>query len=303
MEIDVSTAYDELSKRLKANRLSVFAGSGISVDSGLPAWDGFIEKYIEMCEKLNDRLHDEDKFTEIIDDAKKHKDKDLIGTITALKDKVTEIKRKSYSTDFVDDKLNKLFYSATYNDYHKFIVSTNYRQIITTNYDPLLEDAAEDLGYNDLLMRSYSYTAQQSISSTLYAEKTAIIHAHGKAADLKLDEFVLTKDDYLKIMKHNTGFRTIINTIFVTSSVLFVGYGGSDPHFEDIISDLNYTLGWNQDTVMDLPKCYILLRADKVTPIRKFLNDKHRVDIISCKDYGEMKELLKRLSLDYPRAK
>lgn len=302
-EMTIAGAYPELSRLLSEHRLSVFAGSGISVGSKLPAWDGFIGKYIEMCELLNSRLNDEDKFTEIIEDAKHNKKKDLIGTITALKDKVIAIKAKGYSTDYVDDKLNRMFYSAIPNDYHRSIVSTDYRQIITTNYDTLLEDAAEELGFNELLTRTYSYTAQRSISSTIYSGKTAIIHAHGKAADIKLDEFVLTKEDYLEIMKHNDGFRTIINTIFITSSVLFVGYGGSDPHFEDIISDLNYTLGWNKETIMELPKCYILLRSDKVTPIRKFLNNKYRVDIITCDDFSDMQSLLKQLAIDHPRSK
>ena len=112
---------------------------------------------------------------------------------------------------------------------------------------------------------------------------------------------MLTKDDYLAIMKHNPGFRLIINSIFLTNSVLFAGYGGSDPHFEDIISDLNMTLNWDNGST-DLPRCYIMLRKDKVTPIREFLNGKNRVDIITFDDYGQMKAFLKELADEYPRA-
>ena len=80
------------------------------------------------------------------------------------------------------------------------------------------------------------------------------------------------------------------------------GYGGSDPHFEDIISDLNMTLNWD-NAGDDLPRCYIMLRKDKVTPIREFLNDKHRVDIITFDEYSQMKDFLKDLADEYPRSK
>ena len=141
---------------------------------------------------------------------------------------------------------------------------------------------------------------QKKISMAIYSGNTAIIHAHGKISDIKLDQFVLTNDDYLTIMKHNPGFRLIVNSIFLTTSVLFVGYGGSDPHFEDVISDLNATLKWSND-VDALPRCFIMLLKDKVTPIRKFLSDKHRVDIITFEDYQQMGRFLNDLAKSFPR--
>ena len=101
-------------------------------------------------------------------------------------------------------------------------------------------------------------------------------------------------------MKHNPGFRLIINTLFITTSVLFVGYGGSDPHFEDIIDDLNLSLSWNQNSTI-LPKCYIMMKKDKITPIREYLNDSNRVDIISFDDFSQMKDFLRELKNEYPR--
>ena len=301
MRLTMTEALPIMKSLLAERKLSIFAGSGISVDSKLPAWDGFIDKYIEICEDLNASLDPSLQFTEIIADARTSKDRDLISTITALKDKVKECKDHGINTDFCEDELNALFYAAIPNEYHEYIVSTDYKHIITTNYDSLLEKAAKKLGYKALLTRSYSYTEQQNLSIAVYCGKTAIIHAHGKISDLKLDQFVLTNDDYLAIMKHNPGFRLIINSIFLTNSVLFAGYGGSDPHFEDIISDLNMTLNWDNGST-DLPRCYIMLKKDKVTPIREFLNGKNRIDIITFDDYGQMKEFLKELADEYPRS-
>jgi len=73
-------------------------------------------------------------------------------------------------------------------------------------------------------------------------------------------------------------------------------------YFEDIISDLNMTLNWSNDGEK-LPRCYILLKEDKVTSIREFLSDKHRVDIIKYDDYSEMKNFIKELAAFCPRKK
>ena len=302
MQYTMTEALPIIKKVLSENRMSIFAGSGISVDSGLPAWDGFVDKYIETCEKLNNSIDVNLRFTDIITDAKVTKSKNLISTITVLKDKVKEIQDKGVNTDFCGDEINQLFYAAKPCEYHKYIVSTNYRHIITTNYDSLLEKAADIEGYSGLITRSYSYNDYQNLSIAVYSGKTSIIHAHGKISDIKLNQFVLTEDDYQSIMKHNPGFRTIINSIFLTNSVLFAGYGGSDPHFEDIIRDLNMILNWDQKRA-DLPRCYIMLRKDKITPIREFLNNKHRIDIIAFDGYSQMKAFLKALADACPRKK
>ena len=169
MQLTMTEALPIMKGLLSERKLSIFAGSGISVDSKLPAWDGFIDKYIEICEELNDSLDPSLQFTDIIADARTSKNRDLISTITALKDKVKECKDHGINTDFCDDELNALFYAAIPNEYHEHIISTDYKHIITTNYDSLLEKAAKKLGYKALLTRSYSYTEQQNLSIAVYS--------------------------------------------------------------------------------------------------------------------------------------
>lgn len=164
MILNLDDGFKEISKLLTSKKLSIFAGSGISIESGLPAWDGFIDKYIEICQTLNDCLPPHLKFDSIIDDAKNsHKDKNLIETVTALKEKIKHCKEHGMNVDFCDDILNQIFYGAKYNTYHEMIVSTAYNHIITTNYDSLLEAAAKDLGYNELLT---SHCCQHQLNHT-----------------------------------------------------------------------------------------------------------------------------------------
>lgn len=97
MQYTMTDALPIITKILSEGRLSIFAGSGISVESGLPAWDGFIDKYIDICEELNKSLEPCYQFTDIISDAKASKDKNLISTITVLREKL----RKSKLTESI----------------------------------------------------------------------------------------------------------------------------------------------------------------------------------------------------------
>ena len=52
MLIDLDKGIKILSEKLAKQELIIFVGSGISVDSGLPTWEGFLEKFIDMAESL-----------------------------------------------------------------------------------------------------------------------------------------------------------------------------------------------------------------------------------------------------------
>lgn len=300
MELELKDSIPLLADLLSSSKLSIFAGSGISVDSGLPTWDGFVDEYIKICERFSAAVPDELKFDDILDDAKKYKTKDVIQTISALKHRIKKCQKAGYNTDHHDHLLNKMFSKAEPNIYHNLIVSTAYNYILTTNYDNLLEDAADNLGYIDLLTKSYSYTDSEAISAAIYSNQQAIIHAHGKIDYVKLEEFVLTSDDYHNIINHNNGFRTLINTIFLSNSILFVGYGGSDPHFEDIITNVNLSLGWKIDNRL-LPNYYLIMKRDKATPIFKSQKSNNRVNIILIDDYRDTVSLLQELQKAKPR--
>jgi len=306
--ITTSEAKDELSTLLDKGRLCVFAGSGVSVDtpSELPTWDGFVSKYIEICKRINDMASDDLKFNEIISDAEYNSELDAINTITALKDRIKHWKDKSgLSLDRYTQKLNDIFATDNFNEYHDAIVNTNYSHILTTNYDTLLDEAAECGGYVDLCKRIYTYTEADKISSAIYQRESALIHVHGIRSRIAFDEFVLTRDDYKRIKDKNPGFRTIMNNLFMNYSMLLVGYGGSDPHMEDVIEDINLSLGWldSELGLGSLPTYYIILHKDKVSPIVDHIKYRNRTKIIPVEKYSESLELLKYLATKHPRSK
>lgn len=170
MSISIEQAKDELTQLLAKNKLCIFAGSGISVPapSNLPTWDQFVDKYIEICGEVNKVVDSTMKFGDILADAPSYKTKSAVNTLTVLKDKIRLCKKHGMSTSIYDDMMNELFSGREPNDYHETIVNTDYKYILTTNYDTLLDKAAMRQKHYDLVRRIYSYKDLQKISEAVY---------------------------------------------------------------------------------------------------------------------------------------
>jgi len=304
MSISVENAKTELDQLLANNKLCIFAGSGISVPapSCLPTWDQFVDKYIEICKEVNEVADVTMRFDDILEDAPKYKVKNTVNTLTVLKDKIRFCKEHGMSTTVYDDLMNELFMGKEANEYHNTIVNTDYKFILTTNYDTLLEKAARTQKHYDILRRSYSYKDLQKISEAIYTQEPAIIHIHGIATEVVLEDFILTADDYKQIRDKNRGLRTLLNILFMNYSMLMVGYGASDPHLEDVIEDINFSFGWfDAQQNLDLPTYYLMVKKDKVSPIFDQLKNRNRTRIIAVDDYDQGLDLLKYLQSKHPR--
>ena len=304
MSISVEEAKVELEQMLANNKLCLFAGSGISVPapSNLPTWDQFVDKYIDICREVNEMADRTMKFEDILSDAPKYKMKSAINTLTVLKDKIRLCKKHGMSTTIYDDMMNELFMGRETNEYHNTIVNTNYKYILTTNYDTLLDKAARSQKHYELLKRSYSYQDLQRISEAIYMGEPAIIHVHGIATEVVLEDFILTADDYKRIKDKNRGLRTLLNILFMNYSMLMVGYGASDPHLEDVIEDINLSFGWfDSEDILNLPMYYLIIKKDKISPIFDQLKKRNRTRIIAVDEHEDALVLLKYLQSKFPR--
>lgn len=256
MSLDVNAAKVQLTNLLAEKRLTIFCGSGISIDSpsNLPDWDGLLKMFIEFCETAIPPSIDQN-WNSIISDAKGQYKKYPTRVASILKDRLTNY-----------DKINSLNIMKSFNKWlirilnsqpnnnHKYIVSTNYSHILTSNYDNLLEDAASLEGFSDLSMRNYSFNDAGKFASSIYDNKPSIVHIHGDVGNIVLEDFVFTQEDYIKIKNKYSGFTLALQSLFIHNSILFVGYGASDPHLEDLIDELTEDIKWSNS--INLPRFF-----------------------------------------------
>ena len=306
MSLDFDAAKKQLIELLKLNKLTIFCGSGISLDppSNLPDWDGLLEEFIKFCETLIPVIPEniDPNWKTIISDAKNQYKKYPARVASILKDKLASYNNvnslnimKSFSK-WLNGRL-----STKPNNNHKYIVSTNYSHILTSNYDNLLEDAAHDLNFIDLAMRSYSFNEAGKFASSIYDNKSSIVHIHGDMGNISLDDFVFTQDDYIRIRDKYKGFTLALQTLFIHNSILFVGYGASDPHLEDLIDQLTEDIKWSNS--LNLPRFFLIIKKDKSCKLFEEYKKKHNTALIELENYSDVTKLLEELSIACPRQK
>ncbi len=293
--LSIADGIKELEPLIKQGKLIIFVGSGVSIPppANLPTWDELIQRFIRFCEDIQSLLPTPISFNNLLDDARANSTKYPVRVATVLRDQLREIEKngsgaisKKFQADF-----QKLFYSGKPNVLHKLIVSTNYPYILTTNYDTLLEEAAKEEGHLKLWNSVFNYQEAQKVASAIYEERASIIHLHGSAYDIALNEFVFTVEDYKKIKKKHPGFTVAIQSLFLRHCVLFVGYGGSDPHWEDFIDDLSDSFDWPAYPNYQL-RHFLFLRKDKTGEVLEKYKKKVNTEIIGCDDYSTDTEKL-----------
>jgi hypothetical protein len=306
---------NELVELMSKGRLIIFVGSGISIDSKLPDWDGLLLEFIEMAESLNiPSAQHKAELKKLIEDSKgrlitkskegkeaEKKDPDSqIKIATVIKRKLIEAipPESKVANAKYKNWLNNLFLSAEPNSKHYDIVKANYPYILTTNYDLLLETAAENIGALDIASNSFIYKEETEIVSSIYQKKPAIIHIHGAVGqNLGVEEIIFTKEDYNKIIRKKfEGFSFALRMLFTSYSTLFVGYGASDPHLEDIAEELAEYYPPNADAnKYPMPKAYLVTKEDKADSVLEKWKDRMRTDVLTIKDYSEYDHLLEKL--------
>jgi len=322
MKVNASDITNELVNLVRERKLIILAGAGISYESGLPLWDELIDEFIDFCERLQPHLDDSKKFQSLLDDAKKDENKRYPARIaSALKDELERIDEgtgqiKLFFDTWLTDVLTgrdlsmkkrrgKSFptNAGEPNEYHHTIVKTDYPFILTSNYDTLLERAAKE--HFGMSTPSYTYKHPSHIATSIYERKRAIVHIHGVVNDVNIGDFVFTEDDYSKIKRIHPGFRLSLETLFIRYCTLFVGYGGSDPHLEDISEELSVHL-W-QDAhnsvgyATNFPKSYLILPENRADKLMTKYKSKFRTDIIAINNFNESLDLLKTLQNECPR--
>lgn len=200
-------SYDE-SKRIiqeaqKNNQLVLFVGAGASISSGMPSWSKALN---QIGKRLGEEHIDYQKALELPQNYFDQRGKK----------EYTELMRKVFR---YGDTLSTA-------EVHKLIMKFNTSTIITTNYDHLIEQAAEE---NVEVMQVIS------CDKDLPYRKSGkeLIKMHG---DFEHDNFVLKEDDYANYSSNFKLIENYIKSIIGSKVVLFIGYSFNDPDTKQIMS-------------------------------------------------------------------
>lgn len=147
---------------------------------------------------------------------------------------------------------------------HKALLQLPWTDVLTTNWDTLLERAALDIfDENYDIIRTHS----QISSST----RPRIVKLHGTLP--AHEPFIFTEDDYRTYPRLHAPFVNLVQQTLMESVLCLIGFSGDDPNF------LHWS-GWVRDNLgVTAPKIYLVGWLE-LTPSRKrMLEDRNVVPI------------------------
>jgi hypothetical protein len=120
---------------------------------------------------------------------------------------------------------------------HKLITEIPFSAIVTTNYDKLLESAYTQQRHN--IPPTYTFQDASDIMSALAHRRFFILKAHGDI-DRK-DSVILSERDYRDIIYRQPGYRAVLNALFITKTILFVGASLNDVDVKLVLESVSET--------------------------------------------------------------
>lgn len=208
MEENYNLSITQIKNSIKENSLVLFVGAGISANSNLPTWG-------ELIQSLKKELNLPEERT----------DSPL---------RIAQYYYDTFGKNQYTKKIEEIFFKrglSKPNELHKLIEKIAPKHIITTNYDSLLESQFESglLKYNVVAEdKDIPYT-----SSERY-----LIKMHG---DFSKKNIVLKEEDYLDYPLNFPMISTLIQSLIMNHTLLFVGYSLSDSTFNSIFRMIQNT--------------------------------------------------------------
>lgn len=310
--ITLSSHMHVLADEVKKRKLVPVFGSGISTlaPSNIPTWVGFCKETIRI---LSDIKHDyrgvDHGIDEIITrhflrDASKSisEDESLPQVFQAIKSIARQLSTldNTNALSAFDKKVYEIFAARQPNRNHRLIADTHFPSILTTNYDTLIEEAQKG---KNRQYPSFSFGDERQWALHKYKNRPVIAHLHGscsKGASSFLDNIVLTASDYNGLFAGRYAtFYSLAMAEFVTNSVIFIGYGGRDPHMELLLHKIANHLGTH--FVRNGPQRYIVLKENEVNAIHDEYRTSLGCKILTIKDYTEIGSMLRHFSRISPK--
>lgn len=243
--------FEELNKNLAKEVTTLILGAGVSVDSKVPSWENLLIGLI-----MKSRNVDNIKAREIYKNLYKKSGNSYLITARMLFAGITDndtrarwMKEIIYQP--VDEFLNNPHEKTTLNLLAAFINARNINQVITYNYDTLLEESLDEIGEHNQPI--YNKDDRRK-------GKLPVYHVHGiiphEPNSLIAIEPVLSEKDYHVLYSDPNNWSNIV-TLYAMNQTTCILFGLSmvDPNLRRLL-DCSTGGGKNQRHYIFMPREY-----------------------------------------------
>lgn len=122
--------------------------------------------------------------------------------------------------DLIKKEINDIAWEP--GELHKLLLELPWSEVLTTNWDTLLERASEDIH-----QPVYSVVLKQEDLSS--ARSPRIVKLHGTIDVTK--DLIFTQEDYRKYPQQYAAFVNFARQVFIENELCLLGFSGDDPNF------------------------------------------------------------------------
>jgi SIR2-like domain/TIR domain len=275
-----------LIRSIREHRCVLFVGAGLSAQAKasdgtrLPTWRTLLERMIDWCAVHRVQLRAEpSEFKAILD-------KNRLPVVAQELQHALGGQLNACLSDILHTGATKPSLA------HRALCQSDWVAVLTSNYDGLIEGAyaVESEG---IVPPVFSLGGVNQAIDCLRSSRFFVFKVHG---DVNLPgSIVLGNRDYSRLLHLSPAYRSFLETVFATYTVLFVGFGGADPDLESVVDRLS--------TIYErsISQHFLLISEDEFSSLerRRLLEDK-RLDCIMYErdsSHSQVVEFLKALSL------
>lgn len=224
-----SSLIQHLAEQLIRGRLTIFLGAGISLEFGLPNWEGLVKG---LCDQVGHTFSSKINLTTTISAIKEDH---FNGNEKAYIAAIGRVLYKNATMDFKD-----LSSSATFRALGSLVMASargGVSTVVTLNYDDALELYLEGFGFVvDSVAQGVHWASRADVT---------VLHPHGlipyptRSARKATESIVLDNLSFSTIVGDSTlpWYQRII-TCLRTSTVLMIGLSGNDANLNALLASV-----------------------------------------------------------------
>ena len=268
LQDNVKNCLTVIINKLKAGQMSIMVGAGFSknASTAYPSWT-------ELLVPAYCIIHQKDKKASIeIENIKKEINK---NPSKVAQDYIDMKGRREDLDIYIENFLLKLDRSSSLNlETHRALLDINWNDIITTNWDTLLEKANE----------SGKYAVIKSAKDLRIRNSKRIIKINGSLREFEKEQktyvfddcfdylYVITEKDFNNYHIDHPDFSNFMKVKMLQDSFCLIGFSGNDPNFKYWVKELKRTMTKGGNTKE--PNYMFLIDTSKEPPDKETLEYK-----------------------------
>ncbi len=230
---------DELIRDIAARRSVLFLGAGVSRNAenahGVHPreWSDFLRHLASLAPDAERRA----EVTQCVDDA------DLL---TACELARRYLSPSVFKTEMLQEFAGNAYRPAKIHDDLSLVDS---RLVMTTNFDKLYENRANQLQNNTVIVKNYY---DKDIADVFRRQDRVVLKVHG-TIDAP-DETIFTRSQYALARRDYGHFYQLLRGVFVTHTFVFLGASMRDPDMQLLLEDHAYRFEGSRPHFMVMPQ-------------------------------------------------